>query len=66
MYVQDGIAYAGEPMPMLEVTSARPLDGRRLWVRFNTGEIKVFDFTPLLSRPLSRPSRTDSYSIPFA
>ena len=55
MYILDGIAYAGEPAPMLEVASARPLDGGQLWVRFNTGGIKVFDFTPLLNRPAFAP-----------
>lgn len=55
MYIRDGIAYAGEPAPMLEVTSARPLDGLRLWVRFNTGETRVFDFAPLLDRPAFAP-----------
>lgn len=55
MYVIDGIAYAGEPSPTLRVSGVRPLSGHRLWVRFNTGEAKVFDFSPLLSTPAFSP-----------
>ncbi|MBM6915915.1 DUF2442 domain-containing protein [Gemmiger formicilis] len=60
MYIVNGIAYAGEATPMLKVSGVRPLPGTRLWVRFNTGEVRVFDFTPLLSTaafaPLADPS----------
>ena len=55
MYVIDGIAYAGEQKAPIKVNGVRPLDGRRLWLRFNTGEIKVFDCTPLLSFPAFAP-----------
>ena len=55
MYIIDGIAYAGERKPPIKVSGVRPLDGRRLWLRFNTGEIKIFDFTPLLSSPAFAP-----------
>lgn len=51
MYVVDGIAYAGEQRESVKVNGVRPLDGYRLWLRFNTGEAKIFDFTPLLSEP---------------
>ena len=44
MYIKDGIAYAGEQAPAIKVSGVRPLDDFRLWVRFNTGEAKVFDF----------------------
>lgn len=44
----NGIAYAGEQKPALKVSGVRPLRDHRLWVRFNTGEAKVFDFAPLL------------------
>lgn len=49
MYIKNGIAYAGEEAPMLKVNGVRPLDGHKLWLRFNTGEARIFDFTPLLS-----------------
>ncbi len=55
MYIVDGIAYAGEKTPAIKVSGVRPLDNHKLWVRFNTGEVKVFDFTPLLSKPAFAP-----------
>ena len=57
MYVRDGIAYAGEPDKIITVKSVRPLDGFKLWVRFSTNEVKVFDFTPLLDSPAFQPLR---------
>jgi hypothetical protein len=51
MYVIDGIAYAGEREPIISVKSVRPLEGYRLWLRFSTGEEKIFDFSPLLGAP---------------
>ena len=48
MYIIDGIAYAGEQEPPVKVSGVRPMDGHKLWLRFSTGEAKVFDFTPLL------------------
>lgn len=55
MYILDGIAYAGEPKPALKISGVRPLPDYRLWVRFNTGEAKIFDFTPLLQSPAFSP-----------
>lgn len=55
MYVIDGIAYAGEKAPAIKVKSVRPLDGYKLWLRFNTDEEKVFDFSPLLAFPAYAP-----------
>ena len=51
MYISDGIAYAGEQEPVIKVCGVRPLAGHKLWLRFTTGEAKVFDFTPLLKEP---------------
>ena len=51
MYISDGIAYAGEQEPVIKVRGVRPLAGHKLWLRFTTGEAKVFDFTPLLKEP---------------
>ena len=51
MYVVDGIAYAGERQSEIKVCGVRPMVDHKLWVRFNTGEAKVFDFAPLLSSP---------------
>ncbi|MDR3362758.1 MAG: DUF2442 domain-containing protein [Desulfovibrio sp.] len=55
MYILDGIAYAGEIEASLKVISARPLDEYKLWLRFSTGEEKIFDFAPLLDAPCFRP-----------
>lgn len=54
MYIRNGIAYAGEPRQPLKVSGVRPLDNYRLWIRFNTGEAKTFDFAPLLDEAASR------------
>lgn len=55
MCVVDGIAYAGERAPTIKVSGVRPLDGHRLWIRFNTGEARIFDFTGLLNAPAFAP-----------
>ena len=55
MYVQNGIVYAGEPKSIIKVLSARPLDDYKLWIRFTNGDIKEFDFTPLLDEPAFKP-----------
>ena len=55
MYIRNGLAYAGEEAPMLKVNGVRPLENHKLWLRFNTGEARVFDCTPLLSKPAFAP-----------
>jgi hypothetical protein len=55
MYVRDGIAYAGEQIPMIKVKSVRALDDFKLWIRFTTNEEKVFDFLSLLDFPCYQP-----------
>jgi len=55
MYIVNGIAYAGERMQPLKVVGVRPLEGHRLWVRFSSGETRVFDFRPLLETPAFAP-----------
>lgn len=50
MYVIDGIAYAGEQEKTIKVSGVRPMDDYKLWLRFSTGEAKVFDFAPLLNQ----------------
>jgi len=51
MYIIDGIAHAGYAAPALKISGVRPLENYRLWVRFSTGEAKIFDFRPLLAEP---------------
>lgn len=55
MYIKDGIAYAGTQKPIPTISGVRPLAGSRLWVRFTTGEAKIFDFSPLLDSPAFAP-----------
>mgnify|MGYP002802168513 CR=1 FL=1 len=59
MYVADGIAYAGERAPEIKVCGVRPLAGHKLWLRFNTGEAKVFNFAPLLKEAAFAPLSDD-------
>lgn len=51
MHIVNGIAYAGDPTPVMKVSGVRPLEGHRLWVRFNTGEVRIVDFKTLLEEP---------------
>ena len=55
MYIVNGIAYAGEQAPTIKVSGVRPLDDYKLWLRFNTGEVKVFDFKHELDQPAFSP-----------
>lgn len=59
MYVVNGIAYAGEAEVMLKVCGVRPLEAHKLWVRFNNGEAKIYDFTPLLETPAFAPLKDE-------
>lgn len=60
MYIKDGIAYAGEPSMPLKISGVRPLTDYMLWVRFSTGEAKIFDFKPLLNEPAFAPLSDES------
>lgn len=55
MYIQNGIAYAGDQKKPITVSGVRPLPDHRLWLRFSTGETKEFDFSPLLDTPAFQP-----------
>jgi len=59
MYIKDGICYAGELVPDIEVSSIKILDDEMLLVEFSTGETRLFDVTSLLDKgstfaPLSK------------
>lgn len=60
MYIENEIAYAGEKKPLIKVSGIRPLENHILWVRFNTGEIKIFDFKPLLTMPAFEPLKDEN------
>lgn len=51
MHIKDGIAYADDPTPILHVMEVRALSDYHLWLRFNDGATRIFDFTPLLRYP---------------
>ena len=55
MYISNGIASAGEPTPSIKACGVRPMADHKLWLRFTTGEAKVFDFQPLLKEPAFQP-----------
>lgn len=55
MYIVDGIAYAGEKKPEIRIKGVRPMEDYKLWLRFSTGEAKIFDFKPLLEQPVFAP-----------
>ena len=55
MYVLNDVAYSGEPVFNVRVKNARALDDFKLWIRFTTGEVKIFDFKPLLASPAFAP-----------
>ena len=55
MYIIDGVAYAGEIKPSLKVVGVRALNDFGLWVRFNNGESKMFDFKQMLDFPAYAP-----------
>lgn len=60
MYIVDDIAYAGEQKPAIRVSGIRPLEDFKLWLRFNTGEAKIFDFKPLLNHAAFLPLASKS------
>lgn len=60
MFIKDGIAYAGEKTPVIKVSGIRPMENYLLWIRFNTGEAKVFDLKPLLDSPAFAPLKDES------
>lgn len=55
MYIIDGIAYAGELQKPVTARSVRPLKDHRLIITFDSGEKRIFDFTPLLDMPCYKP-----------
>lgn len=50
MYIKDGICYAGELIPSIEVSQIKILDSGMLLVTFSTGEIRLFDMNSLVNK----------------
>ena len=55
MYIKNGIAYAGEVAPPIKISGVRPMEDYKLWVRFNNGDAKIFDFAPMIDSPVFSP-----------
>lgn len=60
MYIENGIAYAGEKTPMLKICGVRPMNDHILWIRFTNGESKTFDFKHLLETPAFAPLKDEN------
>lgn len=60
MYSPYDLAEAGKVRPLLKVIEVSPLDGYKLKLQFSTGELKIFDFTPLLEAPAFRPLKDEA------
>ena len=43
----------------VKVSGIRPLKDYKLWIRFQTGEEKIFDFKPLLDAPAFLPLKDE-------
>lgn len=55
MYIKNGIAYAGELAPPIKISGVRPMENYKLWVRFNNGVAKIFDFILIIDSPAFSP-----------
>ena len=55
MYIKDGIAYAEDQTPPIKVYGVRAKEDYILWLRFSTGEERLFDFKPMLGCPAFAP-----------
>ena len=58
---QDEIVYAKKPTPNIKVCGFSFIDNsRKLKLRFNNGEFRIFDFEPLLSYPAFEPLKDEA------
>ncbi len=55
MYIIDGIAYAGEPKTPIKAVGIKALANFTLWIRFNNGESRIFDFKQIIDQPCYLP-----------
>ena len=73
MYEVNGICYPDNPINEIKITKIAVLKDYLLKISFNTGELKYFDFSSLLSTPVFSPlkdkqlfdSVTLEYGIPI-
>ncbi|MBQ9419957.1 MAG: DUF2442 domain-containing protein [Synergistaceae bacterium] len=61
MYELNGIVYADDPTPLPKVCGVRPLPEYKLWIRFDTGEAKIFDCKRLLDYQVFAPLKDVSF-----
>lgn len=59
MYIIDGIAYAGEPVAGIRVTSVKPVGRLSMLVTFSTGETRLFDASSLIDLEAFRSLQDD-------
>ena len=45
---------------MIKISGVRPLADHKLWLRFSTGEVRLFDFKPLLKSSVFAPLSDES------
>ena len=58
MFIRDGIVYGGEPEQPVKVDQVKALPDMMLLIRFNNGELRLFDAT-LLEGPVFEPLRDE-------
>lgn len=67
MFVENGICRPDTTeTELLKVTGCQILGGKRLRVRFNTGDVRDADLTPLLAMPAFRPLETETVFHAFS
>ena len=47
MYIKDGICYAGEPVPGMQISDAEVVSRGMMLITFSTGEKRLLDVTKL-------------------
>jgi len=55
MYVKNGIAYASSETDIIEVQSVKPLEDFMMLLTFTSGEVRLYDVSPLLQFPAFAP-----------
>lgn len=55
MYIVNGIAYAGTPQQHIRIRAVKPLDDMMMLVTFTSGEMRLFDASPLAALPAFAP-----------
>lgn len=58
MFIKDGIVYGGEPEKPIKVEQVKILPDMMMLLRFNNGELRLFDAT-VLDGPVFEPLRNE-------